>query len=65
MWNYIAEKRVKSYSGHVNEKFSIMADFHNGKYIISGSEDNKIYIWDLQTKEIASILDGHTGLLFN
>lgn len=45
----------------MNEKFSIMADFHNGKYIISGSEDNKIYIWDLQTKEIASILDGHTG----
>jgi COMPASS component SWD3 len=28
---------------------------------VSGSEDSKIYIWDLQSREIAQILDGHKG----
>ena len=27
----------------------------------TGSEDQKVYLWDLQTKEIAQTLIGHTG----
>lgn len=33
----------------------------NGQYIVSGSEDNKVYIWDLQSRKIAQILEGHKG----
>lgn len=32
-----------------------------GKWIISGSEDGKIYLWDLQTREIVQVLEGHQG----
>ena len=28
---------------------------------MSGSEDNCIYLWNLQTKEIVQKLEGHTG----
>lgn len=28
---------------------------------MSGSEDNLVYIWNLQTKEIVQKLQGHTG----
>ena len=34
-----------------------------GKYIVSGSEDNKIYIWDLQSRQIQQVLEGHRGKL--
>jgi WD40 repeat protein len=32
-----------------------------GQYIVSGSEDAKIYIWDLQSRRVAQILEGHKG----
>ena len=42
-----------------------MADFcvQNGQYVVSGSEDHKIYMWDLQSRKIAQILEGHKGEL--
>jgi len=30
---------------------------------VSGSEDNKIYLWDLQTREIMQVLDGHQDVV--
>ena len=35
------------------------------QWIVSGSEDNMVYIWNLQTKEIVQQLEGHTGMLRN
>ena len=32
------------------------------QWIVSGSEDNMLYIWNLQTKEIVQKLPGHTGI---
>lgn len=29
---------------------------------MAGSEDHKTYIWDLQTRQIVQILEGHTGV---
>jgi WD40 repeat protein len=31
------------------------------QWIVSGSEDNFVYIWNLQTKEVVQKLQGHTG----
>ena len=47
-----------SSAGHVNNKFCMFAQFSvtdpNGKWIICGSEDHSIYIWDLQKKNVSS-----------
>lgn len=36
-----------------------------GKWIVSGSEDNLVYIWNLQTKEIVQKLQGHTDVVIS
>ena len=35
----------------------------SGKWIVSGSEDHNIYIWNLQTKEIVQKLEGHSDVV--
>lgn len=37
--------------------FSVTA----GKWIVAGSEDGKVYIWDLQSRELVQVLEGHEG----
>ncbi|KAF2600644.1 hypothetical protein F2Q68_00010831, partial [Brassica cretica] len=37
----------------------------NGKYIVSGSEDNCVYLWDLQHKTILQRLQGHTDAVIS
>ena len=39
----------------------LFLNFLTKKWIVSGSEDNMVYIWNLQTKEIVQRLSGHTG----
>ncbi|XP_077543337.1 uncharacterized protein LOC144155618 [Haemaphysalis longicornis] len=33
------------------------------QWIVSGSEDNSVYIWNLQTKEVMQKLQGHTDVV--
>merc|ERR1712129_255551 len=38
-------------------------DYSKGKWLVSGSEDNQVYIWNLQTKEIVQKPAGHTDVV--
>lgn len=62
LWNYSTGKFLKTYTGHVNSKYCISSTFSitNGKYIVGGSEDNCIYLWDLQSRKIVQKLEGHS-----
>jgi len=55
---------IKQYAGHKNEKYCVPNQYVENKYIISGSEDNKIYIWSMQHMKVLQILEGHTGPVF-
>lgn len=37
----------------------------NGKYIVSGSEDHCVYLWDLQAKTLIQKLEGHTDTVIS
>jgi COMPASS component SWD3 len=64
LWNVVSGKCAKTYEGHQNSKYCCTAAFSvssTGRYVVSGSENSFIFIWDLQTKEIVQKLQGHTG----
>ncbi|KAF5191679.1 Wd repeat-containing protein, partial [Thalictrum thalictroides] len=67
LWNFSTGKFLKTYTGHVNSKYCISSAFSvtNGKYIVSGSEDHLVYLWDLQTKEVIQKLEGHTDTVIS
>ena len=59
-------KALKTYVGHTNTKYSVFSVFgidraHSRNYVLSGSEDNNAYVWDLQSKEVIQVLKGHTA----
>lgn len=66
LWNYQTSRCVKTYTGHVNRTYCIPACFITlkGPYLVSGSEDCKVYIWDLQTRQVLQVLEGHRGNCF-
>jgi WD40 repeat protein len=41
-------------------RFALIIDLFCPQWIVSGSEDNLVYIWNLQSKEIVQRLSGHT-----
>ncbi|EGZ24639.1 hypothetical protein PHYSODRAFT_252422 [Phytophthora sojae] len=64
LWDYMRDICVRSYSGHVNRKFSMQCAFleqHWNKQpvVACGSEDSRIFMWDVGTQEVASVLTGH------
>lgn len=67
LWNYSTGKFLKTYTGHVNSKYCISSAFSitNGKYIVSGSEDNCVYLWELQTRKVVQKLEGHTDTVIS
>ncbi|KAG1705124.1 hypothetical protein DVH05_004060 [Phytophthora capsici] len=64
LWDYMRDICVRSYSGHVNRKFSMQCTFLEQQWnkqpvVACGSEDNRIFMWDVGTQEVACILPGH------
>ena len=67
LWNYSSGKSLKIYTGHANKVYCITSAFSvtYGKYIVSGSEDNCVYVWDLQGKNPLQKLEGHSDTVIS
>lgn len=75
LWDYVEGGILKTYMGHRNGKYSIASGWvvqrgqkgkEGGKgktYVISGSEDSDVYLWDVQTKQVVQILIGHLDVV--
>jgi len=57
-------KCIKTYTSHVNTKYCSFSAFSLSnplrQAILCGSEDNKAYLYDLQTRNVLQVLHGHT-----
>jgi mitogen-activated protein kinase organizer 1 len=55
---------LTEYKGHLNTKYRINSCFTNDDaFVISGSEDNQIYFWDLVEGKVVHTLKGHKGVV--
>ena len=55
---------LNDYKGHINVKYKISSCLDNtDAYVLSGSEDNLIYVWDLVDAKIEKKISGHTNVV--
>ncbi|ORZ20910.1 WD40-repeat-containing domain protein [Lobosporangium transversale] len=63
LWNLTEGRIVRKYSGYMQGLYVIRSCFGgwDERFVISGSEDLKIYIWHRENGNLIQTLDGHTG----
>lgn len=55
---------LNEYQGHRNTQYKVGSCFSNDDaYVMSGSEDKDIYVWDLVEAKLLGKLKGHTGTI--
>ncbi|ETL24725.1 hypothetical protein L917_21195 [Phytophthora nicotianae] len=64
LWDYMRDICVRTYSGHVNRKFSMQCAFLEQQWnkqpvVACGSEDNRIFMWNVGSQDVTSVLTGH------
>ncbi|OQV15478.1 WD repeat-containing protein 5 [Hypsibius exemplaris] len=65
LWDYLRTKEKRAFQGHENEKYCIPASFLCGGRsgepvsVVSGSEDGKLYVWDVNTRKVLKTLEYH------
>jgi COMPASS component SWD3 len=64
LWDYVRDVCVRTYSGHVNRKFGMQCAFLEQRWdkqsvVACGSEDSRIFMWNVGTQEASSVLTGH------
>ncbi|KAG0222743.1 hypothetical protein BGW42_006346 [Actinomortierella wolfii] len=62
LWNLNEGRIVRKYSGHSQGRFVVRSCFggYNERFVISGSEDFKVYIWHRENGNLIQVLEGHT-----
>ncbi|SPN97128.1 related to S.pombe beta-transducin [Cephalotrichum gorgonifer] len=73
LWDYVSGSVKKTYQGHRNEKFAVGGCFGThrrssgggeGAFIASASEDGAVVLWDVKSREVVQVVQGHTGVCF-
>ncbi|KAG9526086.1 WD40 repeat protein, partial [Aureobasidium melanogenum] len=73
LWKYVEGRCIKTYQGHKNQKFSINACFgtyfneqedgEESAFAMCGDEEGKAVVWDVNTKTVLQVLDGHDDVV--
>lgn len=59
----VQTKCLKQYKGHLNKRYSIFSALYISQYgnmIVSGSDDKKVYLWDIKSGKLLKKLEGHS-----
>ncbi|EOR02819.1 Protein will die slowly [Wallemia ichthyophaga EXF-994] len=69
LWAYASKERpIRTYTGHDNSIYAQSIDFgyfKEKRCVIAGSEDGKVFVWDLQTKEVLHSFTAHKDAVIN
>ena len=60
--NKFPTKCLKQYKGHLNKRYSIFSSLYIsqfGSMIVSGSDDKKVFLWDIKSGKLLKKLEGH------
>lgn len=66
LWDYRKERVLKNYEGGLNKKYSLSPMFvkkDNMSYLVSGSEDGFLCIWDVQSTKLVNKVKLHNGAM--
>jgi len=66
LWDYRTGKKCKTFQGHQNGRFCLQAAFCQGRdkgeaRVVCGSEDNNIFVWDINSMQIVQKIEGRAG----
>ncbi|KAG8934591.1 hypothetical protein FRC02_009671 [Tulasnella sp. 418] len=67
LWDMETRRMVRKYTGQRQERHIIRSCFGgaDGDFILSGSEDSKVYIWRRDTGSLMEVLSGHQHGIVN
>ncbi|PWN32778.1 will die slowly-like protein [Meira miltonrushii] len=73
LWDMANGRVLKTYVGHQNAKFALKSAFTAWNtsdsnsdlpcFVVAGSEDQKVYLWDLQGKQVEHTLQSHRDVV--
>lgn len=63
VWDYVKEECIKVYKGHKNSSYFIPCCIGKNNILLTGSEDNNLYCYHLNSKEILEKLSGHSNVV--
>ncbi|CDH48456.1 wd repeat protein [Lichtheimia corymbifera JMRC:FSU:9682] len=65
LWDLEERQLIRKYIGQKQKSFVIRSTFggDDESFIISGSEDNCVYIWSRDYQTLLEVLEGHTGIV--
>ena len=59
VWDVATGECLRTFEGH-EEEVNAVAFSPDGRFALSGSNDNKLRLWDIATRECLRIFEGHT-----